>query len=146
MLSLLQKELVKAMKAKKKETILCLRNIIGKIKLKQIDKGDDLDEKECIQILISSAKQLKESIVQYKGGGRNDLAQREEFELQLIETFLPKQLTEDNIRSQVKKIILTINASSITDMGRVMGAAMNELTGFADGNIVKKIVQEELNS
>ena len=146
MLSLLQKELVKAMKSKEKETILCLRNIIGKIKSKQIDKGDALGEKECIQILISSAKQLKESIVQYKGGGRNDLAQREEFELQLIETFLPKQLTEDNIRSKVKKIILTINASSITDMGRVMGVAMNELTGFADGNIVKKIVQEELNS
>ena len=145
MLSLLQKELVKAMKSKEKETILCLRNIIGKIKSKQIDKGDSLGEKECLQILISSAKQLKESIVQYKGGGRNDLAQREEFELQLIETFLPKQLTEDNIRSKVKKIILTLNASSITDMGRVMGVTMNELTGSADGNIVKKIVQEELN-
>ena len=146
MLSLLQKELVKAMKAREKEAILCLRNIIGKIKSKQIDKGDTLVEKEYVQILISSAKQLKESIVQYKGGGRNDLAQREEFELQLIETFLPKQLTEDNIRSKVKKIILTTNASSITDMGRVMGIAMNELTGSADGNIVKKIVQEELNS
>ena len=125
MLSLLQKELVKAMKSKEKETILCLRNIIGKIKSKQIDKGDALGEKECIQILISSAKQLKESIVQYKGGGRNDLAQREEFELQLIETFLPKQLTEDNIRSKVKKIILTTNASS-SDNSNPAGAVITK--------------------
>ena len=74
MLSLLQKELIKAMKAKEKPTIIGFRNIIGKLKAKKIDKGHDLSKDECIQVLNSSAKQLKESINQYVKGGRNDLA------------------------------------------------------------------------
>ena len=145
MLSLLQKELIKAMKAKEKPAIIGLRNIIGELKTKKIDKGNDLTTDECIQILNSSAKQLKESIIQYAKGGRNDLAEIEKFELTLIEKFLPKQLSEEEIRFIVQKNIKLTNAKSIQDMGRIMGIVMKELIGSADGKIVKKIVQDELN-
>ena len=85
MLALLQEELKTAMKAKDKATLTGLRNIIGKLKAQRIDKGEDLTDQECIQILQSSVKQLKDSIEQYEKGGRDDLAEVEAFELKLIE-------------------------------------------------------------
>ncbi len=145
MLLTLQNELIEAMKNKDKPTIIGLRNIIGKIKAKKIDKGEDLTNEECLQVLNSAAKQLKESILQYEEGGRNDLANIEKFELSIIKRFLPEQLSEEKIRLIVKKNIQEINAKSMQDMGRIMGMVMKEVIGSADGNIVKKIVQQELN-
>jgi len=146
MLSQLQEELKAAMKAKDKASLTGLRNILGKLKARRIDKGEDLTEEECSQILKSSVKQLKDSIEQYKKGGRDDLAEIEVFELSLVEKYLPKQLSEDNVRTLVQKTIASIGAISIQDMGRVMGASMKELAGTADGEMVQKIVQEELGS
>ena len=145
MLLTLQNELIEAMKNKDKPTIIGLRNIICKIKAKKIDKGEDLTSEECLQVLNSVAKQLKESILQYEKGGRNDLANIEKFELSIIKRFLPEQLSEEKIRLIVKKNIQEINAKSMQDMGRIMGMVMKEVMGSADGNTVKKIVQQELN-
>ena len=146
MLSLLQEELKTAMKAKDKATLMGLRNIIGKLKARRIDKGEDLTKEECVQMLQTSVKQLKDSIKQYKKGGRDDLAKSEAFELSLIEKYLPTQLSESELRNLIQKNIESINAKSMQDMGRVMGTIMNELAGAADGKRVKKIVQEELGS
>ena len=101
--------------------------------------------KECFQILQSSAKQLKESITQYKNGGRDDLAEVEIYELELIKKYLPKQLSQDDIRKIVQKTIKSTGADSIREMGSVMGNVMNQFAGSADGKIVQKIVQEELS-
>mgnify|MGYP000137821972 CR=1 FL=1 len=103
-------------------------------------------EQECIKILQSLAKQLKDSIIQYEGGGRNDLAEIEAFELKLIEKYLPEQLSEDDVRRLVQKTIVASEVKSINDMGKVMGILMKELSGSADGNMVQKIVKEELNA
>ena len=146
MLSILHKALKAAMKAKDKATLIGLRNIIGKLKMRQIDKGEELTREECIQILQSSAKQLKDSIMQYEQGGRNDLAEIETFELTLIENYLPEQLSEDELRTLIRKTIEFTQAKSMQDMGQVMGTAMKELAGAADGKIVQKIVQEELEA
>jgi uncharacterized protein YqeY len=89
---------------------------------------------------------LKDSIIQYEKGGREDLVQVETFELELIEKYLPKHLSEAEVRILVKKTIESTGAESIQDIGRVMGAVMKKLAGSADGKIVQKIVQEELNS
>ena len=145
MLSSLQDKLIEAMKNKNKPTIIGIRNIIGKIKAKKIDKGEDLTNEEYLQVLNSAAKQLKESILQYEKGGRNDLADVEKFELSIIEKFLPKQLSEKQIKLIVKKNIQEIDAKSMQDMGRIMGIVMKETLGSADGNIVKQIVQQELS-
>ena len=146
MLALLHEELKAAMKAKDKATLTGLRNIIGKLKAQRIDKGEDLTDQECIQILQSLVKQLKDSIEQYEKGGRDDLAKVEAFELKLIEKYLPKQLSEEEIRISVQKTIKSTGAKSMQDMGRVMGSVMKNLAGAVDGKVVQKIVQEKLSS
>jgi len=146
MLDQLQEELKIAMKAGEKAKMMGLRNIIGKIKAAQIDKGETLTDEESSKILKTAAKQLKESIDQYQKGGRDDLAEKEAFELTLLEKYLPEQLSEEHIRQTVKNIVKNTGAGSMLDMGKVMGATMQELAGSADGKIVQKIVQEELSS
>ena len=146
MLDQLQEELKIAMKAGEKAKMMGLRNIIGKIKVAQIDKGKTLTNEESLKILKTAAKQLKESIDQYQKGGRDDLAEKEAFELTLLEKYLPEQLSEEQIRQTVKNIVKNTGAGSMQDMGKVMGATMQELAGSADGKIVQKIVREELSS
>jgi uncharacterized protein YqeY len=146
MLDQLQEELKIAMKAGEKAKMMGLRNIIGKIKAAQIDKGETLTDEESSKILKTAAKQLKESIDQYQKGGRDDLAEKEAFELTLLEKYLPEQLSEEHIRQTVKNIVKNTGAGSMLDMGKVMGATMQELAGSADGKIVQKIVHEELSS
>ncbi len=145
MLDQLQEELKIALKAGEKAKMMGLRNIIGKIKAAQIDKGETLTDEESSKILKTAAKQLKESIDQYQKGGRDDLAEKEAFELTLLEKYLPEQLSEEHIRQTVKNIVKNTGAGSMLDMGKVMGATMQELAGSADGKIVQKIVQEELS-
>ena len=142
MLDQLQEELIIALKAGEKAKMMGLRNIIGKIKAAQIDKGETLTDEESLKILKTAAKQLKESIDQYQRGGRDDLADKEAFELTLLEKYLPEQLSEEQIRQTVKNIVKNTGVGSMQDMGKVMGATMQELAGSADG----KIVQEELSS
>ena len=144
MLSLLQEDLKIAMKSKDKATLMGLRNIIGKLKAKKIDKGEELTEKECFQILRSSAKQLKDSIIQYSNGDRDDLAKIEKYELKLIEKYLPTPMTKDELRIIVRKTIKLNGATSIKDMGTIMGNIMKDLSGAADGSMVQNIVKEEL--
>ena len=145
MLNQLQKELVIAMKAGEKAKMMGLRNIIGKLKAAKIDKGESLTNEESLKILKSAAKQLKESIDQYQKGDRDDLVEEEAYELLLLEKYLPEQLSEEIIRETVKNIVENTGAESIQDMGQVMGAAMKEFAGSADGKLVQKIVQEELS-
>ena len=145
MLDQLQEELKIAMKSGEKAKMMGLRNIIGKIKATQIDKGETLTNEESLKILKTAAKQLKESIDQYQKGGRDDLAEKEAFELTLLEKYLPEQLSEEQIRQTVKNIVKNTGAGSMQDMGKVMGATMQELAGSADGKIVQNIVQEELS-
>lgn len=144
MLDQFQEELITAMKAGDKPRMTGLRNIIGKLKASQIDKGESLTEEESEKILKSSTKQLKESVEQYKKGGRDDLAEKELFELSLLEKYLPEQISEGKIRDAVKNIIQSSGAESMQDMGKVMGMLMKELAGTADGKLVQQIVLEEL--
>ena len=146
MLNQLQEELKIAMKSGERAKMIGLRNIIGKIKAAQIDKGESLTDEESLKILKTAAKQLKESIDQYQKGGRDDLAEKEAFELSLLEKYLPDQLSEEQIRKTVKNVVKNTGAESMQDMGKVMGATMKELAGSADGKIVQKIVKEELSS
>ena len=145
MLNQLQQELVVAMKAGEKAKMMGLRNIIGKLKAAKIDKRESLTDEESLKILKSAAKQLKEAIDQYQKGGRNDLAEEEAYELSLLKKYLPEQLSEEVIRETVQNIVENTGAESIQDMGQIMGTAMKEFAGSADGKLVQKIVQEELS-
>ena len=145
MLDQLQEELIAAMKAGDKPRMTGLRNIIGKLKALQIDKGEELTGDESLKILKSATKQLKESVEQYKKGGRDDLAEKELFELSLLEKYLPEQLSEGKIRDAIKNTIQSSGAEAMQHMGKVMGMLMKELAGTADGKLVQKIAQEELS-
>ena len=145
MLKQLQEELKISMKAGNKAAMIGLRNIIGKIKASQIDKGEPLTKEETLKILKSASKQLKESVEQYQKGGRDDLAEKELFELSLIDQFLPEQLSEGKIRGIVKETIQASGADSVQDIGRIMGTLMKELANSADGKLVQQIVLEELS-
>ena len=145
MLDQLQEELKTSMKAGDKPRMTGLRNIIGKLKASQIDKGEELAGDESLKILKSATKQLKESVEQYKKGGRDDLAEKEFFELSLLEKYLPEQISEGKIRDAVKNTIQSSGAESMQDMGKVMGMLMKELAGTTDGKLVQQIVLEELS-
>ena len=101
MLSTLMDDMRSAMKAGEKSDLRALRNLIGKVKAKQIDNGKDLTTDECIKVMASAAKQLKDSIQQYKDGGRDDLAANETFELSIVEKYLPEQMNKDDVRAIV---------------------------------------------
>ena len=146
MLSKLVNDMKAAMKNGEKSKLKALRNIIGKIKATQIDTGKILNEDESIKIIKSSTKQLKDSIKQYKIGGRDDLVLSEEFELSVLQKYLPKQINENDLRDIVKNIIKEVNATSVKDIGKVMSAAMKAVNGKADGSNVQKIVREELST
>ena len=145
MLSTLMNDMKSAMKAGKKSELGALRNLIGKVKAKQIDSGKELTTDECVKVMASAAKQLKDSIQQYENGGREDLAENEAFELSIVERYLPEKMSEDDVRAIVKKSIADVGAESLKDMGKVMGAAMQAVAGGADGSIVQKMVREELS-
>ena len=133
------------MKAGNKASVTGLRNIIGKLKTFQIDKGKPLTNEDSQKILKSAAKQLKESIEQYQNGGRDDLAEKELFELSLLDKYLPKQLSKDKLREIIKKTIQTSEAESMKDLGKIMGRLMKEINESADGKLVHQIVREELS-
>ena len=145
MLDTIRKDLKEAMKSGDKTKLVALRNLVSKIKSKEIEKGEILDNEEITKVCLSMAKQLKESIKQFKNADRNDLVDNETAELKIIETYLPSQLSEEELVIKVKKVIKEQNANTITDMGRVMGPLMKDLAGTADGKLVQSIVIKELS-
>lgn len=135
-----------AMKAKDQATLRALRAIKSAIILAETAEGStgELKEEEEIKLLTKQAKQRKDSITQYRDNGREDLAKTEEEELLVIEKYLPKQLSEDEIRTEVKAIIEQVGAASMKDMGKVMGVASKKMAGKADGKLISTIVKELL--
>ena len=144
MLSNLMADMKEAMKNKEKERLQAVRNMIAAIKAKQIDSGETLSDEDAIKLVQGMAKKLKDSIVQYKNGGREDLAQNEQNELNVVESYLPKQLNVDELREIVKETITESGASSMADMKKVMPLLMSKIAGKGDGKLASNIVREIL--
>jgi len=113
-------------------------------KLEQLDELSKLDEKEILSVISSEAKKRKDSIEQYKKGGRKDLADQEEKELGILNNYLPEPMDKKEIKKIVEAKIKELGATSPQDIGRVMGQVMPALNDRADGGLVKRIVEEEL--
>jgi hypothetical protein len=145
MLSTLMDDMKNAMKSGNKDELAALRNLIGKVKAKKIDKGEELTSDETLKIIITSAKQLKDSIQQYEKGGRSDLVEKESFELSIVERYLPQQMSEDEVQQIVSEVIAEVGATTMKDMGKVMGGIMKRVAGQADGNLIQQLVRKELN-
>ncbi len=142
-------DLKTAMKQGDKDRLRVLRSLKAKLLEKEISerKGGEgsLSDEQATEVLMKAAKQRKESIEQFEQGGRDDLAEKEKQELEIIEDYLPEMLSEDEIRDVVRQKIDETGAESMADMGKVMGAAMPQLKGKADGALVSKVVKEELS-
>ena len=116
----IQHDLHEAMKKKEKEKTNTLRNIIGKLKYKIIEKGEEITEQEEIKVIQSLAKQRKDSIEMYKKGERSDLVEIESTELSIINEYLPQALSEEEVKSLVKDSVEESGAQSIADLGKIM--------------------------
>ena len=128
-----------------KQNINAYRNMIGKLKSHQIDSKIELTKEGSIKILQGMAKQIKDSIEQFKNGGRDDLVLSEENELKIIESFLPKQLSTDEMKKIITTIINNNNPNGLADLGKIMGLVMKEISGRGDGTIASQIVREQLS-
>ncbi|MBL7855048.1 MAG: GatB/YqeY domain-containing protein [Cyclobacteriaceae bacterium] len=140
-------DIKKAMLAKNKEELDALRSIKSMILLAETEKGaaTELTPEAENKLLMKAAKQRKESAEIFQKEGRTDLAQKEQFQLDIISRYLPKQLTEAEIVEAVKKVIAQVGATGPQDMGKVMGAATKALAGQADGKVISEWVKKLLN-
>lgn len=142
-------DLKEAMKNKDKERLRVLRSLKSKMLEREINerKGGEaeLNDEQAIEVLMKAAKQRKESIEQFEEGGRDDLASSEQEELEVIESYLPEMLSEEEVRDIAREKIEELGAEDMSDMGQVMGVLMQELKGKAEGSVVSQVVKEELS-
>jgi uncharacterized protein YqeY len=134
-----------AMKAGEKDRLKVLRLISAAIKQVEVDERRDLDDADVLGILNKMVKQRRDSITQYTDGNRKDLADIEQQEIEIIEDYLPEQLSEDELDELVDEAIATTGAEGIRDMGKVMGAIKSKAQGRADMGIVGAKVKARLN-
>ena len=142
-------DIKQAMKAKDKVRLQTVRGIKKVILEKEVEvrpKGQDsLTEEQEIELLSQQAKQRRDSIEQFKNAGRDDLAAQESQELAIIETYLPEQVSDSELETIIDKIIATSGATSVKDLGKVMGPAMKQLKGKADGKKIQALVRSKLS-
>jgi uncharacterized protein len=139
-------EMKEAMKARDEATLRALRAIKAEIIKAKTDPGagGEVSEEKEVSLLQKMMKQRKDSLEIYQQQNRADLAKKEEEEITVIERFLPKQLSADELRTQLQQIISDTGASSPADMGKVMGAATKKFAGKADGKTISAMVKELL--
>jgi hypothetical protein len=138
----IQNDMYNAMKSGNREDANTLRTALSKLKYKVIEKRQDLSKEEEVKILQTLVKQRKESIELYEKGGRNELAEAEQKELEIINNYLPKMMDESDIKSIVKTVIDEVGATSMADMGKIMPEVMKRGKGLIDGKSAQKFVQE----
>lgn len=142
----LQNDLKTAMKEKDKFKRDVVRFIMSAIKQIEVDERKELDDADIEAILIKQIKQRNDSIAQFKEGGREDLVEKNEKELEILRSYLPEPMSEDEVREIVSQIISETGAEGMKDMGKVMGAAKAKIGSRAEGRVINEIAKELLSS
>ncbi len=142
----LSHDLKEAMRAKDRVPLGAIRMLSAAIQVEEKSGRGDVTEDDFIAIVQKQAKQRRDSIEQFRSAGRDDLVDIEVAELAVIEQYLPAQLSDEEIRTTIQKIVEQTGASGMQDMGRVMGQAMQALRGKADGNRVRRAVEALLKN
>ncbi|MRJ03145.1 MAG: GatB/YqeY domain-containing protein [Epsilonproteobacteria bacterium] len=140
----LQQDLKDAMKSGdtfKRDTI---RFLMSALKQVEVDERRELSDTDIMKIIQKGIKQRQEAAQQYREGGREDLYQKEMGEIEILQSYLPKQLSDGELRQEVEKIVEEVGATSIKEMGKVMGVATKRLAGRADGKRISQVVKELL--
>jgi uncharacterized protein YqeY len=134
-----------AMKAKEKDRLGTLRLITAAIKQREVDERTDLDDTQVLAILEKMIKQRRDSIKQYESAGRQELAEQEQREITIIETYMPAGLSDEEIAAMIDAAITESNAAGMQDMGKVMGALKAQMQGRADMGKVSGLVKQRLS-
>jgi len=141
----MQKDMYAAMKNGEKEKATTLRGAYSKLKDKRIDKRGDLSEQEEIQVIKTLVKQRNEAIEMYTRANRDDLASKEQSEREVLETYLPQMMNEDELKKLINDVIVETDAVAMSDFGKVMPVVMQRSAGKADGKLVQSLVREKLS-
>lgn len=141
----IKSDMVSAMKAKDSTRLLVMRGLMSSFTNETVAKGRkpdiDLSDDEAIAVIKKAAKQRKDSIEQFRKGGREDLAEKEEAELKIINEYLPEEMPRSDIEKIVKMKIEELGVSDKSAIGKLTGAVMKELAGRADGSMVREIIE-----
>jgi len=133
------------LKAGRKVEASTLRLLLTAVKNREVERRGQLSEPEILQVIVKESNQRREAIQQFRQGGREDLARKEEAELQILETFLPQAISPEELSAKVREAIAATEAKSVKDMGKVMSHLMAQLAGRADGKVVSQLVRQELS-
>lgn len=146
MLERLQEDLKQAMRDKDEIKVSTLRILIAEIKNAAISKGGDISDQDIVSVLQKEAKKRKEAAEGFRQGGREESAQVEEKELEVIRAYLPEQLSDEELTKIVEETIKEVGATSMQDMGKVIGSVMGKISGKAEGARVSGMVKSKLVS
>ena len=142
----IQEDVKQAMRAHQREQLAALRLVTAAIKQKEVDERIELSDEQVLAVLDKMVKQRRESLDQFLQAGREDLAAKEQFELDLIQTYLPEPLSDDQLSDLIRSTIDKLGARSIRDMGAVMNALRGQVQGRADMKAVSQAVKTQLAS
>ncbi len=134
-----------AMKAKDRQALKAVRMILEAIKQKEIDERIELDDAQVMTVIQKMVKQRKDSISQFSDAGRTDLVEIEEAELEIINNYMPEQLSDEEVALVVDKSINDSGANSMKDMGKLMGMLKSQLQGKADMSLVSQLIKSKLS-
>ena len=139
-------DLKNAMKAQDKEKLSVIRSVKGALQLEEINKKKELSDDEVIAVIGKQIKMRKDSIEEFKKGNRLDLIEQYQKEIEILNVYMPEQLKEEEIIEIIDEAFSSINPTSSSDMGKIMGAVMPKLKGKADMSFVNKIIKDRLNN
>lgn len=140
----LNNDMKQAMKDKDKVRLSVIRMVRTAMKNLEIDAKRELSDEDIITIMNRELKQRRDSLQAFEAGGRQDLVEETNSEIQVLMSYLPEQLSEDEVRAIVKEVIAATGATGKSDMGKVMSALMPKVKGRADGKLVNQVVSQEL--
>lgn len=141
----INEDLKRSMKAKDESRVSCLRFLKSNLKNKQVEKRDTLQDDEIYAVISSLVRRSMESVKEFRQGGREDLAAKEEREIEILQGFLPKQLSPEEVEGIIRETISELSADGSKDFGKVMKAAMGRVAGRAQGKEVTEIVKKLLS-
>lgn len=139
-------DLVNAMKNQDKETLSVLRMVKGAIQLEEINKKSELSDEDFIGVISKQIKTRKESIVEFEKAGRNDLIEQTQKEIEILNKYMPEQLSEEEVLKIIDEAFNTVNPKTQSDMGKLMGFVTPKLKGKADMSFVSKTIKEKLSN
>jgi len=122
-----------------------IRMFLSEVQRFEIDNKEEVDDSRALQIINKMIKQRNDSIFQFKEGGREDLADKEQKEVDILSEYKPEQLSEEEISTKVKEVVQEVDAKSMQDIGKVMGRLKSSLAGSADMGLVSKVVKDQLS-